>query len=90
MINGVDLLYTICTLVLLWGILVFSTHYHNWAVWNQERRWQRKRFRTEQAERFEEDEYRTYLRRLISDDGLIAVMHRATRAFQRFNEVFQK
>lgn len=90
MINGVDLLYAIVTLVLLWIIWVFSTHYHNWAVWNQERRWQRKRFRTEQNELFEEDEYRAYLRHLISDDGLIAVIHRATRAFQRLTESFQK
>lgn len=90
MINGVDLLYTIGTLVLLWILWVFSTHYHNWAVWNQERRWQRKRFRTEQAERFEEDEYRAYLRRLISDNGFLSTIHRVTRSFERFAEVFQK
>lgn len=90
MINGVDLLYTICTLILLWGLWVFGTHYHNWAVWNQERRWQRKRFRTEQAERFEEDEYRAYLRLLIVDNGILAVVHRSMRSFERFNEAFQK
>lgn len=86
--NGVDLGYGIITFILLFAVWEFRCRYNNWIVWNQERRWQRRRNLIEMADQRAEEEYRAYLRRLISDDDIIASLHKATKAIQRFSTVW--
>jgi hypothetical protein len=92
MINGIDLLFAIISLILLFGIWYFGELYADWSEWNHRRRRQRTRARMRVYEEFEREEYLTGLRwtfrlqtfsRIMNDIG--AAARRAAEAFESFN-----
>lgn len=62
MINGIDLLFAVIGLILLFLFVEGWNRYSDWSEWDSDRRRERKQYRYEFQESFVEAEYRSYLR----------------------------
>lgn len=84
--NGLDLLFVIFGIILLFGILEIYIWFRRWRRWDYDRRRERKFYLQLVQDSFEERAYREELRRLIRP-GVIQAVHSATRAFEKLHEV---
>lgn len=92
MFNGVDLLIVVVALILIGIIWSKVNQYRNWYNWDQDRRYERRRWRQELQDCMDEAAYRIDLQqdlRLIFSSALIPTMKRVNRAFVELNKVFQ-
>lgn len=88
MINGIDLLFVVIGFVLLLIFVEGWNRYKNWSEWDRNRRRQRQNYRHEFKESFVEEEYRSYLRTLISP-GLISAMYKMNYTFNKLNQALR-
>lgn len=97
MINGIDVLFVVIGLVLLFVIVEMWVRYSAWLEWDRNRRRQRRHDSIRFKYNFEEDEYRRHLRRVFntkiltySFSHMTVAANRASESLREFNKIFSR
>jgi hypothetical protein len=83
MINGIDLLFVVIGLVMLFLVWHYGSKYNKWSEWDNNRRHARKLARFDRQFKMEEEKYRKQLRLLLP-------IFLLTVNFTKFGEAIKK
>lgn len=97
MITGIDMLFVVVCLILLFIFVEVWDRYSDWREWDFDRRRERKLYRLEVQDHIEEKKYRRHLRLMFrlfliekSTKSLSNAMTEATKSLQKFHKIFSQ